>query len=67
MDAFKIFSPEQLYDLSWTEIVVMRGRTGGGTDTAIQTTIQLVVVAQISLDILEDFFEFLAPDWPGAN
>ena len=60
VDALEILRPEQLDDLARAEIVVMRRRAGRGADAAIQAAVQLVIEAQIGLDVREDRLELLA-------
>ena len=41
----------------------MGGRTGRGADAAVQAAIQLVVVAQVGLDILKYLLQLVPTDW----
>src|SRR5690606_15753868 len=62
VDALEVLGPQQLDDLARAEVVVMCGGTGRGADAAVEAAVELVVVAEIRLDVLEDRFEVRARD-----
>ena len=73
VNTFEILSPQQLDNFARAKVVVVRGRTGRGANTAIQATIKFMVITHIALQILEDLFQFsarqygLLGDWVAGN